>query len=136
MRRVIAYVLLLISVTACTVWEVQEVTPQQLLERESPPDRLRVTLFEIEDSWVILEEPRISGDSLIGTVRDGRYRGQRVRGGLATSLHLDHVARVEVPEETGQMPAGNPLAGAGIAALLNAFAKAMVENAFKSWGPP
>ena len=131
MRRVIACVLLLTHLPACTVWEVQEVTPQQVLAREPPPDRVLVTLSETENSWVILKEPRISGDSVIGVVYDGRYHGKRLEGGLATGIRLDDIVRVEIAAERQGSPAGALFAGARIGALLNALTQAMVENAFK-----
>ena len=86
--------LLLSCLIACTTWEVQEASPQQLLASEQPPDRLLVTLSD--NSWVILKEPRMSGDSLIGVVYDGRYHGQRLEGGLTTGIRLHEVVRVEV----------------------------------------
>jgi hypothetical protein len=136
MRFLIASVFLLSCLTACTVWEMQEATPKQLLAREPPPDRVRVTLSETGYSWVILKEPRISGDSLIGMVYDGSYRGQRLAGGQATGIRLDDIVRVEVAAEHQGSPAGALFAGAGIGALLNGLANAMIQNAFKGWGPP
>ena len=104
MRSFIACVLSLSCLSACTApssWEVQEASPQEVLAREPPPEWLLVTLSD--NSWVILKEPRISGDSLIGVVYDGRYQGQRLEGGRYTGIHLDEVVRVEV-EWRGNTP--------------------------------
>lgn len=65
-RRSIALAMLLWYVPACTTWQVtQGVTPQQLIADRHPP-AVRVTLPD--SSRIVLDEPSIEGDSLVGFV--------------------------------------------------------------------
>jgi len=65
-RRVIALALLLWYVPACTTWQVARgVTPQQLIA-DKHPAKVRLSLGS--NSEVVLEEPRVAGDSLAGIV--------------------------------------------------------------------
>jgi hypothetical protein len=91
-RRLIVCVLLSIPLTACTMWQAQEVTPQTLVPSMQPGERVRVTLSD--GSWVILSEPTISGDSLLGTIEEGEYQGQPLQGGGWTGIPLDEVVEV------------------------------------------
>ncbi len=47
----------------CSSWYVQEVSPQQLIT-EDQPEKIRVTLTD--GSQMVLEQPRVSGDTLMG----------------------------------------------------------------------
>ena len=98
MRRLIACVLLPSYLTACIQWEVQEATPQQVVAQEQQLDLLHVTLSD--GSWVVLAQPEISGDSLIGVVTEGEYRGQPLKQGLLTAIDLGDVVQVAVEQRT------------------------------------
>ncbi len=65
-RRVIALALLLWYVPACTSWQIARgITPQQLIA-DKHPTKVRLSLAG--NSEVVLEEPRVAGDSLAGFV--------------------------------------------------------------------
>jgi hypothetical protein len=98
MRYLIACVLLPTYLTACIQWEVQEATPQQVVAQEQLLDLVHVTLSD--GSWVVLEQPEISGDSLIGVVTEGEYRGQPLKQGLLTWIDLGDVVQVAVQKRT------------------------------------
>ena len=92
MRRFIVCVLLPVHLAACTMWRSQEVTPQTLIASVQPDDKVRVTLSD--GSWVILSEPMISGDSLLGTLEEGEYLGQPLQQGGWTGIPVDEVVQV------------------------------------------
>lgn len=98
MGRFMACVLLVVQLTACTMWQAQEVTPQRLVASMQPGERVRVSLWD--GSWVILSEPTISGDSLLGTIEEGEYRGMPLQGGGWTGFPLDEVAEVALRRST------------------------------------
>ena len=60
------WVVVFAYLSACTKWQVQQVSPQQLLI-QGQPEKLRVSL--VDNTEVVLERPEIRGDSLYG-VRD------------------------------------------------------------------
>ncbi len=62
-RRILSCILLPAYLSSCTSWQVQRVSPAQVVEEEQP-SQVRVTTTGLSD--VLLEEPRVSGDSLIG----------------------------------------------------------------------
>ena len=63
-RSLIAGVLLLANVgAACTSWQVQSVTPQELLAREHPGS---IQVRERGGAVFVLTAPRVTGDSLTG----------------------------------------------------------------------
>jgi hypothetical protein len=61
--RLFAAVVLTTVLPACTSWQVESVAPEQVIARDHP-DRLRVD--RKDSTQVILFQPRLSGDSLIG----------------------------------------------------------------------
>ena len=63
LRRLTCCLLLPVYLAGCSSWYVQEVTPQQLVT-EGQPKKIRVTLTD--GSQVVLEQPRVSGDTLMG----------------------------------------------------------------------
>jgi hypothetical protein len=64
LRRRIAATLLLWYLTGCTTWRVQNLTPQQIIDRWHPGS-VRVTTAD--GSELVLHQPRIAaGDSLLG----------------------------------------------------------------------
>ncbi len=86
-RRLIACILLPCYLVACTSWKTQEVSPQQVLTDEQP-DKVRVSLTD--GSQVVLEEPVVSGDTLIGFEQD-----------VQKSILLADVSALELREGDG-----------------------------------
>jgi hypothetical protein len=65
LHRLIACVLLATTtLTACTSWHVQTVSPEQVVNTEHPK---AVRVQRMDGSRVVLKSPRISSDSLLGT---------------------------------------------------------------------
>jgi hypothetical protein len=96
------------SVIACTRWQRQEISPERVVS-EMKPSRILVT--RSDSARVELVQPRVSGDSLIGSVP-----------GRAVSMPLSAVATVSVRK-------GNP--GATIALVLGIGGVALA--AFFAW---
>ena len=68
MRRILSCVLLPVYLSSCTSWQVQSVSPEQVVT-EDQPSKIRVTLtdsLELE-----MEQPRVVGDTLRGLVKGG-----------------------------------------------------------------
>ena len=65
-RRIISCILLPAYLSSCTAWHVQSASPAQVVQEEQP-SQIRVTTTS--DSVVILQGPRVSGDTLIGFVK-------------------------------------------------------------------
>lgn len=111
-RGLVAWVVLSSGLTACTRWQVQEISPQQVVTRMKP-SRIRVTRTDSTRLEVV--GPQVAGDSLIGTVP-----------GKPFSMPLSDVSAVAVRK-------GNPggtialllgIAAAGFAAFIAALAAA------------
>ncbi len=67
-RRIISCFLLPAYLSSCVAtWEVQRASPEQVVEEEQP-SQIRVTTTD--HSEIVLDEPRVSGDTLIGLERD------------------------------------------------------------------
>jgi hypothetical protein len=65
-RRPIAYPLLLWYLTGCTTWRVQDLSPQQIIDRWHPGS---VRITTANSSELVLDQPRIvGGDSLVGAI--------------------------------------------------------------------
>ena len=62
-RRILSCILLPAYLSSCTSWHVQRASPAQVVQEEHP-SQIRVTTTG--HSVVILEAPRLSGDTLIG----------------------------------------------------------------------
>ncbi len=62
-RRVVSAILLPVYLSSCTSWQVQSVSPEQVVEQEQP-SQVRVTTTD--QSEVVLEAPRVAGDNLLG----------------------------------------------------------------------
>ncbi len=62
-RRVLSSILLPAYLASCTSWQVQSVSPEQVVAEEQP-SQVRVTTTD--QSEVVLEAPRVSGDNLLG----------------------------------------------------------------------
>ena len=70
-RAVGMILLVTTSLTACTSWQVQTVAPEQVVT-DQHPSAVRVQL--LDGSRVVLDSPRIEGDSLLGATA-GRETG-------------------------------------------------------------
>ncbi len=68
MRRILSCILLPVYLSSCTSWQVQSVSPEQVVE-EDQPSQIRVTLTD--SSELEMEQPRIVGDTLRGLVKGG-----------------------------------------------------------------
>ena len=77
-------------VGACTHWEVQSVSPQQVLETRHP-EKIRVT--RTDRTELVLSQPRIESDTLYG-VSGGSSRGGGQ--GTAEGIPLADVSRVAI----------------------------------------
>ncbi len=67
-RRILSCILLPAYLSSCvTNWEVQRASPEQVVDEEQP-SQIRVTTTD--HSEIVLDEPRVSGDTLIGLERD------------------------------------------------------------------
>jgi len=67
-RRVLSSILLPVYLSSCTSWQVQSVSPEQVVT-EDQPSKIRVTLTD--SSELEMEQPRIVGDTLRGLVKGG-----------------------------------------------------------------
>ena len=134
MRRVIACLLMPSYLAGCSMWEVQtQTTPQHVVAQEQHLDVLHVTLSD--GSWVVLEQPEVSGDSLIGVVTQGEYRGQPLEQGLLTGIELAEVSQVAVQKKSLRATAMPWLAAAavvGTAVLVVVYAQ--LKNS-EPWPP-
>jgi len=84
LRRPIAAVLLLCYLAACTSWHVEkEVNPLQLISTKHP--RV-VRLTRADGSRMVLDQPRIAGDSLAG-----------VHNAVLSSVAVSDVTQVATP---------------------------------------
>jgi hypothetical protein len=111
------WVLVFAYLSACTKWQVQQVSPQQLLA-EGQPEKLRVSLAD--NTEVVLQRPEIRGDSLYGVRDESGLRPGAPRRppshGTAAALPLADVEKVAVrtlnPVTTGLV------VGLGVAASI------------------
>ena len=62
-RRILSCILIPAYLSSCTAWHVQYTSPAQLVQ-EKQPSQIRVTTAD--NLEVILDDPRVSGDTLIG----------------------------------------------------------------------
>ena len=98
LRRLTCRLLLPAFLAGCSSWHVQEVSPQQLIT-EDQPGKIRVTLTD--GSQIVLEQPRVSGDTLIGCEVQSRQRcpsdpGALLRSGQQVSIALSDVRDVAI----------------------------------------
>jgi hypothetical protein len=81
-RTVVLALALLSPLDACTGWQVQPVTPEELLARETP-GQVRVQLAD--QKHLVLKSPRLVGDSLVGQSGDS-----------AAAVYLPEVSEIAV----------------------------------------
>jgi len=65
-RRAVSSILLPAYLSSCTSWQVQSVSPEQVVT-EDQPSKIRVTLSD--SSQVEMEQPHIVGDTVRGVVK-------------------------------------------------------------------
>ena len=70
-RRIVGVVLVATQLAGCSSWRVEQVGPEQLV-RERAPAQVRVVRGD--GSGLVLDRPKISGDSLTG-LSGGAHRG-------------------------------------------------------------
>jgi hypothetical protein len=69
LRQLVAGTVLASYLTACTSWQVQRLSPQQVLTTEQPT---AMEVMRSDSTRVVLTQPEVSGDSLVGLTKDGR----------------------------------------------------------------
>ena len=74
-RRILSCILLPAYVASCTSWHIEPVSPAQVVSQDKP-STVRVTLND--GSRFELDSPVVSGDSLLGLVKDESYRQRAV----------------------------------------------------------
>ena len=123
-----AWVLVFAYLSACTMWQEQQVSPQQLLT-QGQPEKLRVSL--VNNTEVVLRRPEIRGDSVYGVRDESDLRldyasGRPPSHGAPAALPLADVEKVAVrkinPATTGL------LVGLGIAAVYFVVALAQLGD--------
>jgi len=112
--RLVRLVLLTASLTACTKWQVQAVSPQQLLA-EGQPAQLRIT--RADQSAIILHHPELVGDTLYGSVRDGAASAEP-RQQVAVSDVAQLAIRRTDPLATGLLALGSAALAAGVGVVV------------------
>ena len=107
-------VLLAASLTACTKWQVQAVSPQQLLA-EHQPARVRVT--RADRTAIVLRQPELVSDTLYGIARDSAGPA-----GPRQGVPLSDIAQIAIrrrdPLATGLLALGSAALAAGVGVLI------------------
>ncbi len=62
-HRILSCILLPAYLSSCTTWQVQRASPEQVVT-EDQPSKVRVTTTD--QSELVVEKPRVSGDTLLG----------------------------------------------------------------------
>ncbi len=84
--RILAFcrsALLTLLLTACTSWQVAEVTPKDLLAQERPR---WIRVARADAAVLVLREPQITGDTLVGVYRAMSPNGAIVSTRMAIPL--------------------------------------------------
>ncbi len=119
-RRVLSSILLPVYLSSCTSWQVQSVSPEQVVTEEQP-SQVRVTTTDQSD--VVLAAPRVSGDNLLGLGdRNVSWAGSAYAvsdTGSALEIPLADISRLAVKKTN---TTNSVLLGLGIAAGVFAVA--------------
>lgn len=111
---VTAALVLTCYLTACTAWHKQTAIPQQVITAKQPR---KVRIARQDGSRVELLQPKIEGDSIVGTTWDVKPGSQPLR----TAIALADVRGIEVKEDdTGRTIMAVGFIG-GIIALMAAL---------------
>jgi len=106
-RRVLSSILLPVYLSSCTSWQVQSVSPEQVVT-EDQPSAIRVTLTD--SSKLEMEQPRIVGDTLRGLVK-----GESNDSLVERDVLLVEIATVRIKKTD---PGRTAFLGLGIAAII------------------
>ncbi len=106
-RRVLSSILLPVYLSSCTSWQVQPVSPEQVVT-EDQPSKIRVTLTD--SSELEMEQPRIVGDTLRGLVKGGADDSLVERDVLLADIATVRVKKTD--------PGRTAFLGLGIAAVI------------------
>ena len=117
-RRVLSSILLPVYLSSCTSWQVQPVSPEQVVT-EDQPSKIRVTLTD--SSELEMEQPRIVGDTLRGLVKGGADDSLVERDVLLADIAT---VRVKKTDATKSVLLGVGIL-AGVAVALVAASKAI-----------
>jgi len=85
-------ILLVLSVSglsACTSWQVQNASPQQVLAQYRPT---QVRITRTDTTEVVLREPRITGDTIYGATESSAHGAARADRNAVALDHVNHVA--------------------------------------------
>lgn len=82
---------------ACSTWQVQDVTPQALLETRSP-DVIQVT--RMDSTRIELRVPRLMGDTIVGA-RNGQFERVALADVLAVAVRTGGGGGTVVPVAAG-----------------------------------
>jgi hypothetical protein len=107
-------ILLTASLTACTKWQVQALSPQQLLA-EGQPAQVRIT--RADQTAIILRHPEIVGDTLYGIARNGAGQAEP-RPGVPLSDVAQVAIRRQDPLSTGLLALGSAALAAGVGVIV------------------
>ena len=69
-RRLITGILLPVYVSSCTSWRLEPLSPEHVVDRNVPPSKVRLTL--VDSTRVVLEEPSMAADSVVGESQGAR----------------------------------------------------------------
>lgn len=69
LHQLVACTVLASYLTACGSWRVQGLSPQQVLTAEQPE---AIQVMRSDSTRVVLTEPEVSGDSVVGLTEGGR----------------------------------------------------------------
>jgi hypothetical protein len=125
-RRLIACILLPTYLAACTSWKTQEVSPQQVLA-DKQPDKVRVELAD--GSRFVVEEPVVSGDTLMGFEK-GRWTSGRHVPGDEVSIPLSDIEHVAVRGTDIGLTVGVTILGLLVAAGVAVLAVCSSEGVY------
>lgn len=120
--RSIALILMATYVSSCTRWEIQPFTPEATVQAKNPK-KLRVT--RRDGTRVVMHDPHIVGDSLVGTDWQSRV-----------VIPLDNVGLVEVSRPNPLGTIALVAAGIGIAGLIVAAASSQNGGGNSALPPP
>ena len=127
--RFLACVLLLAFASSCTTWRSQSGDTQSIIEAKQ---LTRIRVNRTDGSRVVLENPTIVGDSLVGMTTD-RQRSGSIQYRLA--VPLDQIGAVETEEiDGGRTALATALAVLGAGALVAVIVAAVAPLASDTLG--
>ena len=127
-RLQFGWLLVMVGLSSCTKWQVQQVPPRQLLA-DGQPEKIRVA--RNDKVKVVLQRPEIRGDSLYGIRDESALRLDRA--GRQTTRHGAHEAMALVDIQNVAVRKTDPvttglLVGAGVALGFFAIGLSQVDR--------